>query len=160
MRGDNGIAGQLGRAFGGETDHIMDLGLDASQITTLFGTNNLSLSSFDTFQLLAFNDNDDIWGASLWIETQADGIVRGDIIELQPTPNDPSSATIKLDLTSLDLSEVYGIGITINADFLGGNHPSATDAFHMSYSAVPEPGTLLLLGFGLLSVAGYKKTRS
>lgn len=156
MSGVAGANGVIGGDFGETVD--LGLGLSYADVTKHFGGNDLT--GFTELAVTAYNDNDDIWSAGVWIETQANGRVEGSLTPVNGIDGGPPlSALVSLDLTGLDLSEVKGIGVLIGATLSGGDNPSAGDAYHMSWSPVPEPATMLLFGTGLIGIAGLGRKK-
>ena len=120
-----------------------------------FAETNLSASNFTELAVLAFNDNDDIWGYDVWISTTTDGVVS---TNPPVNINGAQSATVKLDLAGVDMTKVTGWGVSVHGNFAGGaGFPSVGDAHHSSWAAVPEPGSLAI--FGALVGVGVARRR-
>jgi len=155
----SGVAGANGN-IGGLADETVYLGLGLSYADVIEHFGGLDLTGFTELSVTAYNDNDDIWSAGVWIKTRLNGVVRGDLTPVNgSTAGPPMSANVSLDLTGLNLSEVEGIGVLIGATLTGGNNPSAGDAYHMSWSPVPEPATMLMFGTGLIGIAGLGRKK-
>jgi hypothetical protein len=97
-------------------------------------------SGFDALHVIAYNDNGDAWGHSLWIETTANGVVSSTPVIISAD----GSADLSLDISGLDLSSVIGWGVGINANLDGS--PSPGDTFHSSWRSTPEPSMMIVFG--------------
>ena len=108
----------------------------------------------DTVAIHAFNDNGAFWGFDVWIETVGDGRVSSDVVVISGSDaGGKQSATVELDLAAkgvTDLKNIIGWGVSVHGDFTPITHnPSVGDAFHASWSPVPEPSSFAI--FGLIS---------
>ena len=145
MTGSYGWLGDWNNAMSGDTAELF-IGVFPNDDWT--GITDIS----QTF----YNDNDDIWSGGVWVVTQADSLVRTSV-NINPLPPGPNTATVVLDLTGLDVANVLGYGIVIDANFGGGMQPSPGDQFHMSSSPVPLPAAAWLLGSGLVGLLALRR---
>jgi hypothetical protein len=146
-------ANETGTQSGDPTNKVTDV------IEAVTGTASDDLDSYDDLALVLSNDNDDIWYVKLYVEDSTSNVESG---WAAITPG--TSAGLSVDLVGLDGdgANVTGLGFYVGG-YMGwtaeqGN-PSKTDNFHTSAEPIPEPGTLLLLGSGLIGIAGYGKLR-
>lgn len=115
----------------------------------------LNLSGYDKYQLVIANLNENPWNFGLFI---------GETLYSAPTSiANETSGLLTLDLTSLSdsvLANVTNIGlyVTANVPIVGENNRYDYNA-EFAASPVPEPGTMVLLGAGLLGLAIYGKRR-
>ena len=89
-----------------------------------------------------YNDNDDIWSGGVWVVTQAASLVRTSV-NINPLPPGPNTATVVLDLTGLDVANVLGYGIVIDANFVAACnlHQAINFTCHPPRShSPPQPG--------------------
>jgi hypothetical protein len=157
MTGMAGATGYWPSASVGSTVDV-DLGLEEAGILAQFGTYDFTALSGGiptTLAILAINDDDDIWGHDLWIRTLIDGIVSTPITDI----NSGSNAILTLDISSLDLTHVLGIGVSVHGDLQGAEFPSGGDSFHSSWSTVPEPTTSIIWAVMGLSAVCFRPRR-
>lgn len=76
-------------------------------------------------------------------------------------PHDYSSGTLLSDTTTFLDASFASLGLTPGTYVYGWGSGADADTFTIDIGAVPEPSTwaLLLLGFGGLGFAGYKRAR-
>lgn len=152
MTGVAGVSGYWPTALFGNFVFV-DFALDTpAEIIAAFGSTNLTGAT--SLSVIACNDNDDTWFAGVNITTAADGF---QLFNVAIAPG--NSAFVSLDLTGLDLSNVLAVGVSIDGVLSGGQNPSPHDAFHMSFSAIPEPGSIAIWGLLCLGMAGISRRR-
>lgn len=159
MQGTVGFIGQLDPDLTGDVFGWMKIGSGDETIIS-------DLSGYDAYQSFVANDNDDYWGAMLYITTSngttnttyySSGntsiVSYGDFTEI---------ANHAYRLLTLDLSGVSNLSNVVDIGFVaGGSHiqsidsdyPSLGDSFHLSVVPVPAAVILGVLGLG---VAGLK----
>jgi hypothetical protein len=158
----------LGANFWGAADYDGDNVTDATGATTAqvigtaLGTGPTnSLVGYNEYSLYLENDNDDIWWVNIFINTgytdapwnEPNNYYENGWTALAPF----SSTTLTIDLTTVaNLNHVTNIGFNVGANLtnVGGN-PSNPDTYHISAAPIPEPSTIILLGFGFLGLAAY-----
>jgi hypothetical protein len=155
---------QVGANFWGSSGALGTSGATTAQVIgTALGTGPTnSLVGYTKFSQILENDNDDVWWVNLYMNTgytdpnwnEPNNYYENIWTAVQPY----STVTLTLDLTGVaNLNHITNIGINIGANMNGPgpNDPSNPETFHMSSSPVPEPSTIILLGFGFLGLAAY-----
>lgn len=88
---------------------------------------------------------------SIWIFS-ARGLSFGDPIIADYSYNGNTGGQLQLDFNDIDFDIQFG-----SSDFITGRITNLADA---TVAPVPEPGTMLLFGAGLLGLVGYNRKRS
>jgi hypothetical protein len=124
-------------------------------------TNDLSM--FDEYALTLYNDNDDVWWVNIFLNTgytdspwnEPNNFYQNGWTAVAPG----TGVTLSIDLSGVaNLNHVTNIGFQVGGNMgKSGTDPSDPDVFHVSVAPVPEPGTLMLLGSGLVGLAVFRK---
>jgi len=118
----------------------------------------LDLSAYDKFELVVTNRNENPWNFGLFA-----GAPSLDYNSLPTSVAVDATTVLTLDLTGMSVSDranVNELGLYLNANLpiIGtGGEEDYTAEF--SAAPVPEPGTMVLLGAGLLGLAIFGKRR-
>lgn len=123
----------------------------------------VDLSGYSDFALQIFNKNESTWNYGLLLfDANFSTATSGTF--LQSIVNGYNS-TLNIDLTAaagsgFDLTQVTFMGLMIQQTVPILSDPSNPDrTFETVVAPVPEPGTMVLLGFGMLGLAIYGKRR-
>ncbi len=143
----------------------------------LYGVTGLNedLSGLTDMSIIAYNDNDDIWGYSLWVQ-DADGTYHSDEVRVNGSVDgSPTSALLTESFDDFatggaDLTAITGWGVAVHGFYGNKNQQPTPDVHHSSWTGVvpppapevPEPSTYALFGMAFvgLAIAGYRKRRA
>ena len=112
-------------------------------------------SAYTGFGLSFKNTNQSDWSYQLWA-------FDGTNSEISPylTLSPGNSGGIVMDWGTVDPSKITWFGFVVSSYLDStGNNPSNPDTFHVLVSPVPEPGTMMLLGSGLVGLAGWGRKK-
>lgn len=164
LDGVNTTAGQT-------TTNMISLGIQAnsafSELSTAnsvdIGSTSIMLDSSATFLSLdVSNINETFWDFELFV---TDGVTtQSGAVTMTP---DGSVVTLTVDLAGLDLNDPLTVFVRVNNPMLGDDvtipeGASGAAEFRITSTplSVPEPGTLLLLGLGLLGIPAITRLRN
>lgn len=164
LDGVNTTAGQT-------TTNMISLGIQAnsafSELSTAnsvdIGSTSIMIDSSATFLSLdVSNINETFWDFELFV---TDGVTtQSGAVTMTP---DGSVVTLTVDLAGLDLNDPLTVFVRVNNPMLGDDvtipeGASGAAEFRITSTplSVPEPGTLLLLGLGLLGIPAITRLRN
>lgn len=122
------------------------------------GIGKTDLTGVDSFDLKLANVDNSPWELALFV--QADGATYLSDYQVVPNQSHPIDfRPFSFDLGALgsDISDVEYLGFAVRSMLV--DDPSNPDAYHVMAAPVPEPGTMLLMGIGILGLAIYGKRR-
>lgn len=170
MQGQVGFIGQLDPDYTGDVFGWMQIGGGTSTGDVIdkalgLGYSSNDLSGYDSFELFVANDNDDFWGAMLYVETASGTYYSSGDTSITSYSeftelSKHTSQMLTMDISSItDRTSVLDLGFVVGGSHIqaiNDDYPSYPDYFHIS--VVPTPAAVLLGILGL-GVAGWKLRR-
>lgn len=120
-------------------------------------SSGLDLSSFDTYRLAVFNNNENPWNFRLYLKDGANTAYSSDYRIVNG-----NSAELIMGLSGLagiSLNSIDEIGVQVYETTPIAGVDGLDNVAEFGVAPVPEPGTMMLLGAGFLGLAIYAKRR-